>query len=83
MGKREKSVDIFEFRIDFHHIGSEFLSSRHFNADTSVAAKEMFLFACRKDGIEVEVINIEVWNRWANRWENPSDFVECEAELVS
>ena len=47
------------------------------------AALEMFEFASRKDSIEVEVIGLDRWNRWANRWEPSEELVDEEVGIVS
>ena len=83
MGRREDIEKLFEFRIEFRRIGSEFPSTRHFTCVSSEVAREMFLFVCRKEEIEAEIISMEVWNRWADRWEAPAELVENDAELVS
>ncbi|MEK9773721.1 MAG: hypothetical protein VW576_09180 [Opitutae bacterium] len=70
MSNRDVIEQLFEFRIQFRHFGSEFINDRHFTAKNSDLALEMFRFACKKDDLEVEVDSIEQWNRWANRWEN-------------
>jgi len=83
MGRCEDIEKLFEFRIEFRRIGSEFPSTRHFTCVSSEVAREMFLFVCRKEEIEAEIISMEVWNRWADRWETPAELVENDAELVS
>jgi hypothetical protein len=83
IGKRDDIEELFEFRIEFRHIGSDFPSTRYFTCLSAEAAREMFLFACRKDDIEAEIVSMEVWNRWADRWEIPAELVENDAELVS
>ena len=83
MGRREDIEELFEFRIEFRRIGSDFPSTRHFTCVSSEVAREMFLFVCRKEEIEAEIISMEVWNRWADRWETPAELVENDAELVS
>ena len=47
------------------------------------SAIEMFEFACRKDELDVEIVQIEKWNRWVDRWENADDKVEENVDLVS
>ena len=32
----------------------------------------MFELACKKDGLLTENVKIDVWNRWADRWEDIS-----------
>ena len=32
----------------------------------------MFEFACRKDEVSVDEVDLSVWNRWANRWDEVS-----------
>lgn len=83
MGKKDPEDEVFEFRIKFHHSGSEFVNERHFMALNHSSALEMFDFASRKDSIEVEVIGLDRWNRWANRWEPSEELVDEEVGLVS
>jgi hypothetical protein len=83
MGRREDIEKLFEFRIEFRRIGSEFPSTRHFTCVSPEVAREMFLFICRKEEIEAEIVSMEVWNRWADRWETPAELAENDAELVS
>ena len=82
MGKKDPEDEVFEFRIKFYHSGSEFVNERHFIALNHSLALEMFEFASRKDSMEVEIIGLEKWNRWANRWES-SEELEEEVGLVS
>ena len=74
MRKKEAREDIFEFRIEYKEEDTEFFSQKHFSASNASIAIEMFNFACKKDEVSAEVEKIEVWNRWANRW----DLVEEE-----
>lgn len=83
MGKKNPEDDVFEFRIKFYHSGSEFINQRHFMALNCTAALEMFEFASRKDASEVEIIGLDRWNRWANRWEPCEELVDEEVGLVS
>jgi hypothetical protein len=83
MGRREDIEELHEFRIEFRRIGSDFPSTRHFTCVSAEAARDMFLFVCRKEEIEAEIVSMEVWNRWADRWETPAELVENDAELVS
>ena len=76
MRKKEAREEIFEFRIGYKEEDTEFLSQKHFSASNAIIAIEMFNFACKKDKVSAEVEKIEVWNRWANRW----DLVEEEME---
>ena len=83
MGKKDPEDEVFEFRIKFYHSGSEFVNERHFIALNHSLALEMFEFASRKDSMEVEIIGLEKWNRWANRWESSEELEEEEVGLVS
>lgn len=83
MGKKIPEDDVFEFRIKFYHSGSEFINQRHFMALNYTVALEMFEFASRKDASEVEIIGLDRWNRWANRWEPCEELVDEEVGLVS
>jgi len=75
VGKSQDIEELFEFRIKFCRTGSDYLSTRHFTCVSVEAARDMFLFVCRKEDIEVEIVSVEVWNRWADRWETPSELV--------
>jgi len=83
MGKKDPEDEVFEFRIKFYHSGSEFVNERHFIALNHSLALEMFEFASRKDSMEVEIIGLDRWNRWANRWESSEELEEEEVGLVS
>jgi len=83
MGKKDPEDEVFEFRIKFYHSGSEFVNERHFIALNHSLALEMFEFASRKDSMEVEIIGLDRWNRWANRWEPSEELVDEEVGLVS
>ena len=76
MREKEAREEIFEFKIKYKEEDSEFVSEKHFSASNASIAIEMFNFACKKDEVTAEVEKIEVWNRWANRW----DLVEEEME---
>jgi hypothetical protein len=41
----------------------------------------MFEFASRKESMDVEIIGLEKWNRWANRWESSEELVDEEVEF--
>ena len=83
MGKKDPEDEVFEFRIKFYHSGSEFVNERHFIALNHSLALEMFEFASRKDSMEVEIIGLDRWNRWANRWEPSEELVDEEVGIVS
>ncbi len=83
MPKRGDIEELYEFRILFTHKGESFTNDRHFTAMNVKSAIEMFEFACRKDELDVEIVQIEKWNRWADRWENADDKVEENVDLVS
>jgi hypothetical protein len=82
MGKKDPEDEIFEFRIKFYHSGSDFINQRHFMALNHSSALNMFDFASRKDSIEVELIGLDRWNRWADRWEPCGELVDEEVDLV-
>ena len=70
MVKQKDHHEMFEFRLQFYHRGSDFIDNRHFTAVTGQSAIEMFEFACGKEELDVEVVKVERWNRWADRWED-------------
>lgn len=82
MDSRDDIEEIFEFRIEFLHDGSIHPSTRHFNCVSVEAAREMFRFVCRKEEIEAEIVSVEVWNRWADRWETPTEVVSWEIDSI-
>ena len=51
---------MYEFRIQFHHRGSDFINDRHFTAISDQSAIDMFEFACSKEELDVEVVKVEV-----------------------
>ena len=69
MSKKDVKEEILEFRIEYKEKETEFISEKHFSAGNASTAIEMFNFACKKDEIVAKVEKIEVWNRWANRWD--------------
>jgi len=76
MSNKDVREEILEFRIEYREANTELVSEKHFSAGNASTAIEMFNFACKKDDVTAEVEKIEVWNRWANRW----DPVEEEME---
>ena len=83
MAKQNDLGEMFEFRIQFHHIGSDFINDRHFTAVSDQSAIEMFEFACGKEELDVEIVQVERWNRWADRWEVVEKLLENELDLSS
>ena len=83
MAKQNDLDEMFEFRIQFHHRGSDFISDRHFTALSDQSAVEMFEFACGKEELDVEIVQVERWNRWADRWEVVEEVLEKEVDLAS
>ena len=83
MAKQDDLDEMFEFRIQFHHKGSDFINDRHFTAISNQSAVEMFEFACGKEELDVEIVQVERWNRWADRWEVVEKLLENELDLSS
>ncbi len=83
MPRSDDIEELFEFRIQFNHKGSSFINDRHFTSRDAPSAVEMFEFACRKDDLEVDIVLVERWNRWADRWEKIEDLIQDKADLVS
>jgi hypothetical protein len=83
MVKHDVLDEMFEFRIQFHHKGSDFINDRHFTAVSDQSAIEMFEFACGKEELDVEIVQVERWNRWADRWEVVEELLEQEVDLAS
>jgi hypothetical protein len=76
MSTDENNLSTSEYKFTFREIGSSLNSERHFSATTPAVAKEMFEFACRKDEVSVDEVDISVWNRWADRWDEVSSLEE-------
>ena len=83
MAKQDDLDEMFEFRIQFHHKGSDSINDRHFTAVSDQSAIEMFEFACGKEELDVEIVQVERWNRWADRWEVVEKLLENELDLSS
>ena len=83
MAKQKDLDEMFEFRIQFHHRGSDFINDRHFTALSDQSAVEMFEFACGKEELDVEIVQVEKWNRWSNRWESEEELSKEGIDLVS
>ena len=83
MAKQKNYDEMYEFRIQFHHRGSDFISDRHFTAISVQSAIDMFEFACSKEELDVEVVKVEKWNRWADRWECVEELSKEGIDLVS
>ena len=62
--------DVFEYRIVYVNTNHGYSSKKHFLAHSQEHALEIFRYACARKYIVPEVISIDFWNRWANRWEN-------------
>ena len=83
MTKQDDLDEMFEFRIQFHHRGSDFINDRHFTALSDQSAVEMFEFACDKEELDVEIVQVQRWNRWADRWEVVEELLEHKVDLAS
>ena len=83
MAKQKDHDEMYEFRIQFHHRVSDFINDRHFTAVPDQSAIEMFEFACRKEELDVEVVQVEKRNRWADRWERVEELSRDGIDLVS
>ena len=76
MSTDENNLSTSEYKFTFREIGSTLTSERHFSATAPEVAREMFEFVCRKDEVSVDEVNISVWNRWADRWDEVSSVEE-------
>jgi hypothetical protein len=83
MAKQNDLGEVFEFRIQFHLRGSDLINDRHFTALSDQSAVEMFEFACGKEELDVEIVQVERWNRWADRWEVIEELLEHNVDLAS
>ena len=72
--------DVFEYRIVYVNTIHGYLSKRHFLAHSQQHALEIFRYACHRMSIEAEVVSIDFWNRWANRWEK-QELIAQEPEV--
>ena len=72
MSDKDNDLSTSEYKFTFCPKGSAVSSERHFSATNPRIAREMFDFACNKDGIQADEVDLLVWNRWANRWEDIS-----------
>ena len=70
MPDQPEFADIFEYRIVYVNTTHGYLSRKHFLAHSQEHALEIFRYACHRQSIVAEVISVDFWNRWANRWEN-------------
>jgi hypothetical protein len=68
--------DVFEYRIVYVNTTHGYLSRKHFLAHSQQHALEIFRYACQRKSIEAEVVSIDFWNRWANRWEKQELIVQ-------
>ena len=83
MAIKKDSDEMYEFRIQYQHRDSDFINDRHFTAVSDQSAVEMFEFACGKEELDVEIVRVERWNRWADRWECVEELSKEEIDLVS
>ena len=72
--------DVFEYRIIYVNTTHGYLSRKHFLAHSQQHALEIFRYACQRKSIEAEVVSIDFWNRWANRWEK-QELIAQEPEV--
>lgn len=72
MSPEDNNLSTSEYKFTFRHSGSALASERHFSASSPKIAREMFEFACKKDDVPVDEVDLSVWNRWANRWDEVS-----------
>lgn len=70
MSAQPDHEDVFEYRIVYVNTNHGYLSKKHFLAHSLQHVLEIFRYACHRRSIEAEVISVDFWNRWANRWEN-------------
>ena len=72
MCSENNDLSTSEYKFTFRQTGSAFSSERHFSATSPETAREMFDFVCRKEDVPVDEVDLSVWNRWANRWDDIS-----------
>jgi len=68
--KKRKDPDLFEFKFSYLQVGVSQLSEKYFFAENLTMASEMFTFACSKENLKIESMEVKRWNRWADRWED-------------
>jgi len=76
MSTEKNDLSTSEYKFTFRQTGNSYSSERHFSATSPQIAHEMFEFACRKDEVSVDEVDISVWNRWADRWDEVSSLEE-------
>ena len=67
--KIQSKCDLFEYRFHYRLENSEGFSDKYFLAHDYKEAKEMFEYACSKRAHTAMLDKVEMWNRWADRWE--------------
>ena len=72
MKKDEESLSVNDYRFNYRQTGDELFSERHFSAPNPIVARQMFDLACKKYDLVADEVDMAVWNRWANRWEEVS-----------
>ena len=72
MSPDNNDITTSEYKFTFRETGTAVTSERHFSATSPEVAQEMFEFACRKDDLPTDEVDVSVWNRWSNRWEEVS-----------
>ncbi len=68
--KVDLKKELFEYRFHYHFENSIGFSDRYFLARDYNEALQMFQYACNKRRLAPELDKVEMWNRWAERWEN-------------
>jgi len=72
MNQSNENLTTADYRFTFLHYGNAHSSERHFSACSPEVAKQMFELTCKKEDLSTDSVKMDVWNRWADRWEEIS-----------
>ena len=67
--KIDPKNDLFEYRFHYHLEDTVGYADKYFLAHDFKEAKEMFEYACSKRASSALLERVEMWNRWADRWD--------------
>jgi len=70
--KKDPKSDLFEYRFHYQLVDAKGYSDKYFLAHDIDEAKRMFEYACSKRSHSAMLDKVEMWNRWADRWEKVS-----------
>lgn len=73
MNQPEEDLKTSDYKFTFRQAGNALSSERHFSANNPTVAMQMFDLACKKDELSADEVDMAVWNRWTNRWDEVSE----------